>query len=184
MQNKPDIYYLDRPDLRQHVGLSLENRVIAQTCLSLGSLLSHRLDVLVVLGSSLRSLDRKSLDQLLALPTHLGCHFSEHAEFSLGLQTKGLDRLGNSHLLLLVIRSGDAVKHLEALKGSLTSGGLVRKHSTNSSPEHHRRGSVVKRASSRIRSGRLVLELLILELVSEQRAGNVYPLASHNSLRK
>ena len=40
----------------------------------------------------------------------------------------------------------------------------------------------MKRASSRVGSGGLVLELLILELVSEQRARDVDSLASQHSL--
>ena len=174
------IYYLGS-NLREDRGLGLEGGVLAQSRLSGSSQLSLSLNVLEVLGRSLSSLGRQLLNQLLALPADLGGQIAEHAELSLGLQTQSLDGLGDRHLLLSVIGSGHAVEDLEALQSGLTSGGLVGEHSSNSSPEHHRGGGVVKRASSGIGSGGLVLEFLVLELVSEQRSGDIDTLASHNS---
>ena len=58
------------------------------------------------------------------------------------------------------------------------------KHTAKTSPENHRRGSVVKRASSRVGSGGLHSELLVLQVVSEERARDVDSLASNNSLWK
>ena len=178
------IYYLESTNLGQDGSLGLECGVLAQSDLSLRSELGLSLDVLVELGGSLSSLDRQSLDELLALPADLGSHVAENAELSLGLQAQGLGSLGDSHLLLLVIRSGDTVEHLHALKSGLTSGSLMGEHATDSSPENHRRSSVVKRASSGIGSGGLHSELLILQLVSEQGSGDVDALASDDSLKR
>ena len=176
-------YYLDTSNLGQHSGFSLEGGIVlGQSSLRLSSSLGGGLDILVVLGGSLGSLDRQSFDELLALPTYLGGHIAEDAELTLWLQAEGLGGLWEGHLGLLVIWSWDTIEDLQSLKGCLTSGGLVWEHSTNSSPENHRWGSVVKRASSWVGSGCLVLELLILQGVSEKGARDVDTLTSNNSL--
>ena len=176
-------YYLDTSNLGQHGSLVLEAGVVlSQSSLSLSSQLGGLLDILEVLGSSLSSLSGQFLNEFLALPTSLRSQITENAELSLWLQAESLSGLRDSHLLLLVIRSWDTVEDLQALKGSLTSGGLVWEQTTNSSPEHHRRSSVVKRASSWVGSGGLVLELLVLQGVSEKGTRNVDTLTSHNSL--
>ena len=176
-------YYLDTSNLGQHGSLVLEAGVaLSQSSLSLSSHLGGLLDILEVLSSSLSSLSGQSLNELLALPTSLRSQIAEDAELSLWLQAESLGGLRDSHLLLLVIRSWDTVEDLQALEGGLTSGGLVWEHTTNSSPEHHRRSSVVKRASSWVGSGGLVLELLVLQGVSEKGTRNVDTLTSHNSL--
>lgn len=177
------LYYLDTTNLGEDSSLGLEGGVLSQSRLSLSSKLSLGLDIAVVLGGSLGSLSRESLDELLALPAGLRSQIRKNAELSLWLEAKSLGSLGDSHLSLPVVGGGHTVEHLEALKGGLTSGSLMGEHTADCSPENHRRGSVVKRASSRIGSGGLVSELLVLQLVSEERARDVDTLASHNSLQ-
>jgi hypothetical protein len=173
-----DYYYLKTADLGKDLSLLLETSVGHGLCLGLGSELGGLLHTLVELGGSLLSLGGELLNELLALPTGVLGHITEDAESSLGLQFQRLEGLRDDHLLLPVIGRWDTVVNSESLESSLTSGSLVGEHTTDSSPENHRRSGVVKRTPLWISSGSLVAELLVLQLISVKRARNVDSLTS------
>lgn len=66
------------------------------------------------------------------------------AVLAAGLESKNAEGLGNDHLLLLVVGSGDTLKNLKALKSGSTAGGLVGNHATDGLVEDAARGAEVE----------------------------------------
>lgn len=140
-----------------------------------GDLLLLGLVVLLGLGLSLRL---EVLDNSLALPADVAGELTKEAGASVGLDSENLEGLRDDHSLLGVIRVGNALEDLESLESGLTAGGLVRDHAAEGSPEHARRRAVVLEVSSGVSVVGLAQELVVVELVSEQRARKNKLLAS------
>ena len=70
-------------------------------------------------------------DNILVLPADLVAETADSAVLAAGLQAQDTEGLGNNHLLLLVVRGGNTLEDLEALKGGGTAGGLVGDHAAD-----------------------------------------------------
>mmetsp|Transcript_7958 Transcript_7958/g.12307 ORF Transcript_7958/g.12307 Transcript_7958/m.12307 type:complete len:206 (+) Transcript_7958:139-756(+) len=164
---------------------------------SVGSeLLGNLGELLVVEGLGLGSdLLLLGLEELLALclsllfeglddggssPADLLSELSKEASLSVGLDSQDLEGLGHDHSLLLIIREGDTLEHLESLESGGTSGGLVGKHASQASPEHAGGSSVVLESSAGVGVDGLSQELLIVEVISEEGAGEDQLLAANH----
>ena len=147
--------------------------------LGLGSnLLLLGLVVLLRLGLSLLL---KGGDEGSLGPSGGGGEVSENAEFSMSLKSENLEGLWDDHSLLLVIWEWDSLENLELLESSLTLWSLMWGHSSNSSPEDSGWGFEVFKVSSWVSVVRFFDIFSPLELVSEQRSGDVHLLTSHNN---
>jgi hypothetical protein len=91
-----------------------------------------------------------------------------------GLESEDSQCLGNDDLLLPVVWGRDALKELDALQGSGTSGSLVGHHPTDGAVENlARRAEVERTALLWVDEVALVQELVVAQLHPEERAGNV-----------
>lgn len=85
-----------------------------------------------------------------------------------GLQAEDTESLGDDDTLLLVIGRRDTLESLEALHGGGTAGGLVRDHTTDSSPEHLGGSAEVEGTTAGgVVSGLLAEEGLVLDCVKQ-----------------
>ena len=66
------------------------------------------------------------------------------AVLAAGLKSKNAEGLGNDHLLLLVVGSGDTLENLKTLKSGGTASGLVGDHATNGLVEDAAGGAEVE----------------------------------------
>lgn len=83
-------------------------------------------------------------NNVLVLPAKLVTETADSAVLAAGLQPQNPQGLGNDDALLLVVWGGDTLEGLETLKSSLATGGLVRNHAADGSPEHLGRGAEVE----------------------------------------
>lgn len=84
------------------------------------------------------------------------------------LQSQDSESLGDDHLLLLVIWCWDTLEKLDSLDGSLSSGELVRKHTTDGSEEDAAWGTLVEGTKLLgVDQVALVKEVLVSELICE-----------------
>lgn len=137
------------------------------------------LGLVVLLGLGLSLLleggDKGSLG-----PSSCGGEVTENAEFSMSLKSDKLEGLWDDHSLLLVIWEWDSLENLELLESSLSLWSLMWGHSSDSSPEDSGWGFEVFKVSSWVSVVRFSDIFSPLELVSEQRSGDVHLLTSHN----
>jgi hypothetical protein len=98
-----------------------------------GSLLLLGLEIDLRLGKSLLL---KLFNDIFIFPSdHVG-QITDHASLSERFNSEDLEGLWHDHSLLDVVWVWDSLEDLESLEGSLSSSGLVWKHSANDSPEH------------------------------------------------
>lgn len=109
----------------------------------------------------------------LILPTDLSTQTLQSTEAATRLEADDAKGSGHNHALHRRVRLGDTLKDLHALQGSSTTGGLVRKHATHGAPENLAGGAEVERSLLGISGDLLAKEGVVLELVAEERAGNV-----------
>ena len=76
-----------------------------------------------------------------------------------GVGAQDAQRLRDDGALDLVVRVGDALKHLEALHGGGPALGLVGEHAADDAPDHARRRAVVDRTALGVGVGALAQEL-------------------------
>lgn len=119
-------------------------------------------------------------DNVLVLPAKLVGDSANGAVLSAGLESQNSQGLGDDHSLLLVVRGGDTLKHLESLQSSLTSGSLVGDHTSNGLVEDSRGGSEMEGSVGSVESSSLSQVGGVLELGSEKLLGDVKSLASHD----
>ena len=84
-------------------------------------------------------------NNVLVFPADLVAETANSAVLAAGLQAEHTQRLRNDNTLLLVVRRGNALKHLEALQGGSTASGLVRDHASNGLVEDARGSAEVER---------------------------------------
>jgi hypothetical protein len=119
------------------------------------------------------------VDDVLVTPTDLVRQPLQGAVLPAGLESEDTESGGNNHLLDLVLGGGDTLEQLQSLQSGSSSRGLVGDHSSDSLVEDSRRGSEVERTGSgRVDNVSLVEVGVVLQLVSEERSGNVDLLAS------
>lgn len=103
------------------------------------------------------------LNQIPFVPSNRFAQLSQEAEFSSKFKSHDFQCLGNVGLFGIGIWVGAALENLESFQGSLSSGGLVREHSSNASPEELGRGlEVVGSSLSWVAIGDFVLPFEIL----------------------
>lgn len=61
---------------------------------------------------------------------------ADSAVLAAGLEAEDTEGLGDDHALLVVVRWGNTIEGLQALKSGGTTGSLVRDHATDGAPEH------------------------------------------------
>ena len=115
------------------------------------------------------SLLLQGLDDVSSGPSDLVGEVSEQTSVSVGFDSENLESLWHNHALLLVIWEWDTLEDLKALESGFTSGGLVREHSTKRSPEHAGWSSEVLELPSWVGIDSLSKELMIVEVISEER---------------
>jgi hypothetical protein len=103
-------------------------------CLSFSS---NFLGLLLVeeLGFGL-SLLLKIGDNILLGPSDHGAEIVEDAGVSVRFDSQNLEGLWDDHSLLVIVWERHTFENLQSLEGSFTSGGFVRKHTSEVSPEH------------------------------------------------
>jgi len=139
------------------------------------------LDPLLVEGGRLQlaPLLQRSYD-CLRVPADLVRQTTELAVLAARLQTQHSQGRWNDQALLFVVRRGDPFVHFEALQGFLTPVDLMGKHTSNSSPEDHARGTVVERSACWISVHALLQEIKILQLVSVEVSRDVNAFTSQD----
>lgn len=75
-------------------------------------------------------------DNVLVLPAELVAESADGAVLAAGLEAEDTEGLGDDHALLVVVRWGNTIEGLQALKSGGTTGSLVRDHATDGAPEH------------------------------------------------
>lgn len=127
---------------------------------------------------------RGDLDQLvnnrLVLPTNGSRQLTDGGVLSTLLQSQHSQSLWHNNSLLLVVWRWNTLKHLQSLQSSLTSGGLVRNHTSDGFVQNSRWGSEVEWTLGSVVSGSLSQVVVELQLVSEELTGDVQGLASDN----
>lgn len=98
-------------------------------------------------------------NQLVVTPAHLGREVAEAGELAAGVGAEDLQRGRDDGALGLVVRRGDALKHLQALHGGGTAARLVREHTADHTPHHARRRAVVDGTTLRVGVGALAQKL-------------------------
>ena len=107
------------------------------------------------------------LEHGLAGPPEVGGELPEDGELAVGGKTEGAEGVGDHNALLGVIGGGDAVEHAETLEGLHPAGGLVGKHTTDSTLEDLGRAALVVGTTTGVGVALLVHEGAELDLVSE-----------------
>lgn len=83
-------------------------------------------------------------NDVLVLPAELVAETANSAVLAAGLEAEDTESLRNDHTLLLVVGRRDTLEGLKALHSGGTTGGLVRNHAADSSPEHLGGGTEVE----------------------------------------
>ena len=91
---------------------------------------------------------------------------SQRAVLPAALQPEDLQSRWDDHLLLLVIGRRNSLECLESLQSILASLGLVRNHSSDSSPEDLGGGPEVEGTTAGLHVATLLQEVEILQLVA------------------
>lgn len=115
------------------------------------------------------------------LPADLLGETANHGVGAAGLEAEHAEGSGAHHPLHLVVGRGHTLEDLQATKGLSTAGGLVSNHAPDGPPEDLGRGSVVVGTMGGPDVRALLQERKVLQLVAEERAGDVDLLATdHN----
>jgi len=137
------------------------------------------LPLVVSLGSDL-SLLLQSADNVVVLPAELLAQTSDGAVLPSWLQPQDSQSLRNNHALLGVVWGRNTLEDLEPLKSSLATGSLVGNHTTDGLVENPGGGTEVEGTVSLVETGSLAEVCMILQLSTEEFAGNVQRLAADN----
>jgi hypothetical protein len=89
-------------------------------------------------------------NNILVLPANLVAQPTDCAVLATGLESEDAERLGDDHLLLLVVRGRDTLEDLKPLESGGTAGGLVGDHTTDGLVEDAGRGAEVEGALSSV----------------------------------
>merc|ERR1712244_92306 len=115
----------------------------------------------------------QSSHDVLVLPADLMSESSQRAVLPAALQPEDLQSRWDDHLLLLVIGRRNSLECLESLQSILASLGLVRNHSSDSSPEDLGGSPEVEGATAGLHVATLLQEVEILQLVAVEVSRNV-----------
>jgi len=127
------------------------------------------------------SLLLKTVNHVLVSPTDLVRQSLDGAVFTAGLQSQNPQGFRNNHALLPVVRRRNTLEELELGEGSGTTGGLVGSHATDRLEEDTRRCPVMEGTGLfRVHNVTLVEEIMVAELVPEERAADVDLLAPYD----
>merc|ERR1719219_1770736 len=108
----------------------------------------------------------QSSHDVLVLPADLMAESSQRAELPATLQSEDLQSGWDDHLLLLVIGRRNSLECLQTLQGILASLGLVRNHSSDSSPEDLGGSPEVEGTTAGLHVATLLQEVEVLQLVA------------------
>ncbi|KAH3658858.1 hypothetical protein OGATHE_006584 [Ogataea polymorpha] len=156
-------------------GLRCSNSRLGSSDLSKLSLLLG-----VVLSRSDLTLLFQSIDDGLVFPSNRGRKLAQSGVLSAWLQSQNSQGLRNNNSLLLVVWRWNTFKHLQSLQSSLTSGGLVGDHTSDSLVQNSGWGSEMERSSVGVESSSLSQVVVVLQFVSEEFTRDVESLTSHN----
>mmetsp|Transcript_47828 Transcript_47828/g.87948 ORF Transcript_47828/g.87948 Transcript_47828/m.87948 type:complete len:207 (-) Transcript_47828:112-732(-) len=115
----------------------------------------------------------QSIKDVALLPAHLLCEIAETTKATLWLQAQDLQCLRDHKLLLDVIWMWHSFEGLQAIQCRCAPSGLVWDHASHSPPEHLGWSAVVEWTTTRVGVHLLALKVCVLELVAEERAGDV-----------
>ena len=160
------------------LGVDVVERLVSNGSSSGG--LSLDLGVVESLGLDLSLFFEFSDESSLGPSLHLG-EVSEHAEVSVGLQSKDLESLGHDHSLSDIVWVRDTLEDLQVGESGLSTGLLVWDHASDASPEHSGWASEVLEVSSGVGVVSLVSDLFLVKVVSEQRSADVDLLTSDDN---
>lgn len=136
-----------------------------------------KLALVVSLGADL-ALGLELLDDVLVLPAHLGGEALDGAVLTAGTETEDTEGLGDNHTLHLIVGGGDTLEELEAVKGGLTTGGLVGDHTTDDTVEHAGGSAEMDGTVAGPDETALVEIVLVPDLVAEEGTRDVDLLAA------
>jgi len=114
-------------------------------------------------------------------PASEGGDVSEFAVISVGFHSQHSEGLRDDHSLLVVVRVGNTFEDLHLCESGGTTGALVGEHSSHDFPEHARGSGEMLEATAGVGVDSSILFLLPVELVSEERAGSVNFLGTHDN---
>mgnify|MGYP006083541211 CR=1 FL=1 len=147
--------------------VELLNRLVVHAAgLGCNLLLLKSVELLGVLAALVLEL----VDEASLGPSHLFGEISELAELAVSFQSKALEGLGNNNSLLVVVREGDTLEDLKAVKSSSTACLLVGEHGAEGLPEHAGGSSVMDEVLLGVSVTSLVDDLTLLKPVSEEGA--------------
>lgn len=150
--------------------------------LSGGALLGSSDLALVVSGLLDLALGLELVDGLHVVPANLVRDTLDGSELAAGLKTEHTESGGDDHELLAVVGRGNTLVDLQALESGGTTSGLVGKHSADGLVEDARGSTVVEGTSLLgVDQVTLVEVGVVLQLVAEERAGDVDELGSDNN---
>lgn len=89
-------------------------------------------------------------NNILVLPADLVAQTANCAVLATGLESEDAERLGDDHLLLLVVRGRDTLEDLKPLESGGAAGSLVGNHATDGLVEDARRGAEVEGACGNV----------------------------------
>jgi len=143
---------------------------VLKTCgTSLGNL-----QLSLVEGFSLNlPLGFKGSNDILVLPANLVSEPAQGAVSPSVLQPQHLQGRRNDHLFLFVIWGWNSLETLQPLQGILSTLGLVRSHSTDSSPEDLGRCTEVERSTAGLYVTTFLQEVEVLQLVTVEVSAHV-----------
>ena len=122
-------------------------------------------------------------EEVALFPAGMLGEFAENDEFADGLETEDAEGARDDNPLDLLVVGGDAVKGLETVEGSLTAGGLARKHASDSAPEDHAGSGQMEGTATRIGTSGLVLKVSQNQLVPTKRTRHIQAVATNHSHR-
>lgn len=132
-------------------------------------------------GGSLLALGFQILEDGLVFPADLVAQTAEGGETTTGLEAQDAQSSRDNHALHLVEGGGDTLENLHALKGSGTTGSLVRDHSADGAPENTGRGAEMAGARlGGVGGGLLAEEGVVLQLGAVEASGHVELFGTDN----
>jgi len=121
----------------------------------------------------------QTIDNVLVSPANFMRQTLYSAIFPTGFQPQHSQRLRDDEPLLAIVRGRNTLEELETLKGSGTTGGLVRDHTADRSVEYLRGGTVMEGAGLfRVDNVPFMEEIMVSELVTEETTGDIDLLAA------
>ena len=131
-------------------------------------------------GGSVPPLVLQAGDECALAPSHLARQVAQNAILSKTAEFDCSQGVGDDLSLLCVVGGGASLEDLNSTRGLCSSGGLVRDHSSEGPPQDSGRSSVVDESPAGVSEESLPEEFGELDLVSEERAGNIDSLAPDN----